>query len=76
MLRKVTKNEKRSFCIVLSHKFSSLSNVTVATRINDSNSIRAQKAFCGQKWTKKYILGVLTHTTAWDQHWGGNETLQ
>ena len=22
-----------------------------------------------------YILGVLTHTTAWDQHWGGDETL-
>ena len=23
----------------------------------------------------KYILGVLTHTTAWDQHWGTDETL-
>ena len=23
-----------------------------------------------------YILGVLTHTTAWDQHWGGDETLK
>ena len=23
-----------------------------------------------------YILGVLTHTTTWDQHWGGNETLK
>ena len=22
-----------------------------------------------------YILGVLTHTTAWDRHWGGNITL-
>ena len=22
-----------------------------------------------------YILGVLTHTTAWDRHWGGDETL-
>ena len=22
------------------------------------------------------ILGVLTHTTAWDQNWGGNETLR
>ena len=22
-----------------------------------------------------YILGVLTHPTAWDQHWGGDETL-
>ena len=22
-----------------------------------------------------YILGVLTHTTAWDQHWWGDETL-
>ena len=20
-----------------------------------------------------YILGMLTHTTAWDQHWGGDE---
>ena len=23
-----------------------------------------------------YILGVLTHTTAWDQHWVGDETLK
>ena len=23
-----------------------------------------------------YILGVLTHTTAWDQLWGGDETLK
>ena len=23
-----------------------------------------------------YILGVLTHTTAWDQNWGGGETLK
>ena len=23
-----------------------------------------------------YILGVLTHTTAWDQNWGGDETLK
>ena len=22
-----------------------------------------------------YILGVLTHTTAWDQQWGGDESL-
>ena len=22
-----------------------------------------------------YFLGVLTHTTAWDQHWGRDETL-
>ena len=23
-----------------------------------------------------YILGVLTHTTAWDRNWGGDETLK
>ena len=23
-----------------------------------------------------YILGVLTHTTAWELHWGGDETLK
>ena len=23
-----------------------------------------------------YILGVLAHTAAWDQHWGGDETLK
>ena len=23
-----------------------------------------------------YFLGVLTHTTAWDQLWGGDETLK
>ena len=23
-----------------------------------------------------YILGVLTHTTAWDRHWGGDKTLK
>ena len=23
-----------------------------------------------------YILGVLMHTTAWDRHWGGDETLK
>ena len=23
-----------------------------------------------------YILGVLTHTTAWDQHYGGDEALK
>ena len=23
-----------------------------------------------------YILGVLVHTTAWDRHWGGDETLK
>ena len=22
-----------------------------------------------------YILGVLTHITAWDRHWGSDETL-
>ena len=22
-----------------------------------------------------YILGVLTHTNAWDRHWGGDITL-
>ena len=26
--------------------------------------------------TRKYILGVLKHTTAKDRHWGGNETLK
>ena len=25
---------------------------------------------------REYILGVLTHTTAWDQHWGGDKTLK
>ena len=25
---------------------------------------------------REYILGVLTHTTAWDQHWGDDETLK
>ena len=34
-----------------------------------------------QKKTRKYplrgyILGVLTHTTAWDRHWEGDETLK
>ena len=34
-----------------------------------------------QKDTRKYllrgyILGTVTHTTAWDQHWGDNETLK
>ena len=24
----------------------------------------------------RYILGVLMHTTAWDQHWGSDETLK
>ena len=23
-----------------------------------------------------YILGVLAHTTAWDQMWGGDDTLK
>ena len=23
-----------------------------------------------------YILGVLTHKTAWDRNWGGDETLK
>ena len=23
-----------------------------------------------------YVLGVLTHTTAWDRNWGGDETLK
>ena len=22
-----------------------------------------------------YIIGVLAHTSAWDRHWGGNQTL-
>ena len=25
---------------------------------------------------RDYILIVLTHTTAWDQNWGGDETLK
>ena len=25
---------------------------------------------------REYILGVLTHTIAWDQHLGGDETLE
>ena len=33
-------------------------------------SITRKYPLCG------YILGVLTHTTAWDQHWGGDETLK
>ena len=28
------------------------------------------------KGLRGYILGVLTHKTAWDWHWGGNETLK
>ena len=24
----------------------------------------------------RYILGMLMHTTAWDQHWGGDEILK
>ena len=24
---------------------------------------------------RRYILGVLTHTTAWDRQWGGDETM-
>ena len=23
-----------------------------------------------------YILGLIMHTTAWDRHWGGDETLK
>ena len=35
---------------------------------------------CTLAFTRKYplrgyILGVLTHTTAWDRHWRGDETL-
>ena len=26
--------------------------------------------------SRGYILGVLTHITAWDQHWGGDEILR
>ena len=25
---------------------------------------------------RRYILGVLMHTTAWDRHWGSDETLK
>ena len=25
---------------------------------------------------RRYILGALMHTTAWDQNWGGDETLK
>ena len=25
---------------------------------------------------RRYIIDVLTHTTAWDQHWGGDEALK
>ena len=25
---------------------------------------------------RRYILGMLMHITAWDQHWGDNETLK
>ena len=28
----------------------------------------------GSTYLGGYILGVLTHTTAWDQLWGGDET--
>ena len=36
---------------------------------------------CGLWWfmqfsDTRYILGVLTNTTAWDQHWGVDETLR
>ena len=37
--------------------------------------------FSVSNYTRKYwlcgcVLGVLTHTTAWGQHWGGDETLK
>ena len=25
---------------------------------------------------RRYILDMLTHATAWDRHWGGDETLK
>ena len=46
-------------------------------RISNSNKkILLLKFLLFQGWSRKsllhgYILGVLTHTTAWDQHWGG-----
>ena len=32
--------------------------------------------FAGKYPLHGYILGVLTHTTAWDRLWGGDETLK
>ena len=37
------------------------------------------KEILGCTWKyplRGYILGVLTHTTTWDQHWGGDEILK
>ena len=47
----------------------------------DTDLIKPQKAQARLYiYTRKYplrgyILGVLTHTTAWDRHWGGDITL-
>ena len=54
--------------------------------INDKDLFSIKKYGASQKtlylvYTRKYplcgyILGVLTHTTAWDRLWGGDYTLK
>ena len=58
----------------------SLFDVASVTKVVEESQNGANKSVKGLYITRKYplrgyILGVLTHTTAWDQNWGGDGTL-
>ena len=60
-----------------------IQNVTAAMRTNSFaiRTMTVKRRKSSLVLTRKYplrgyILGVLTHTTAWDRHWGGDETLK
>ena len=49
----------------------------LTTLPNVTKSYQFSKILYTRKYPLRgYILGVLTHTTAWDRHWGGDITLE
>ena len=51
--------------------------MNIFTKFHEDNTKKNVDFLLTRKYPLRgYILGVLTHTTAWDRHWGGDETLK
>ena len=50
---------------------------TVHAYLKSSQIMKTGQKYVTRKYPlRRYILGVLTHTTAWDRLWGGDYTLK
>ena len=85
LIKPCRKIEKRNFQLPFLHiNFKKLAmnfgnDFAVSKLIFNPQKLLSENHFIS--FTRKYplsgyILGVLTHTTAWDRHWGVDETLK